>query len=77
MEQTASEMEERLAISEKEVFRSARAVMVHFGVEAMAHARQRLEILRAAEDDMGVSTWARIIAAIEVLHAQDPTTDLY
>lgn len=61
-----------MSLSEKEIFHSARSVMVHYGDRAMSHALERLAALRAAEDDLGVAAWSRIAAAIEALQNQEP-----
>jgi len=63
-----------MPVSEKEIYQSAHAVMGHYGDRAAAHAHERLAALRTAGDDLGVATWSRVAAAIEVIRNQDPDT---
>jgi hypothetical protein len=51
-------------ISDAEILEVTREVFVHFGGGALAYAETRLAQHRLGEDDLGVTIWEGVVAAL-------------
>jgi hypothetical protein len=62
-----------MPVSDLDIHRATRLLIAHHGDNAVATAREMVEMMRQKGDTEGADTWLRIIVAIGTLGA--PPTD--
>jgi 3-hydroxyacyl-CoA dehydrogenase len=61
-----------IMISEKDIYRSAQALVRRYGQDAEFEAAERCDAMIEAGDPEGLAVWKRILRAVDELLAQEP-----